>query len=98
PRVSSPLATSPLADASSARPVQRGAATATSFPRPAQRQSQRASFPTSRPLRPFASISHITTSSDKGKASKPVKLIEPPANHRAQFTLNLTQAELGRQD
>ncbi|KAJ7225850.1 hypothetical protein GGX14DRAFT_349486, partial [Mycena pura] len=45
------------------------------------------SFPTSSPLRPFLSVA-------PGK--KPVKIIQPPANHSVSFELNLTQAELGR--
>ncbi|KAJ7275392.1 hypothetical protein B0H12DRAFT_1006429 [Mycena haematopus] len=50
------------------------------------------SFPRSSALRPFPSISTGTS----GAAKKPVKMIQPPANQHASFTLNLTQAELGR--
>ena len=52
------------------------------------------SFPTSRPLRPFPSIALST----KTPARKPVKIIEPPANFKSAFVLNLTQAELSRQE
>lgn len=58
---------------------------------PAGRQSL--SFPTSRPLRPFPSINTSVSSQNK-----PVKLIVPPKNFKSAFVLNLTQAELGRQD
>ncbi|KAM5538260.1 hypothetical protein V8D89_008147 [Ganoderma adspersum] len=51
-------------------------------------------FPTSRPLRPFPSV--VAKSSNP--ARKPVKIIEPPANFKGAFVLNLTQAELSRQD
>ncbi|CDO70289.1 hypothetical protein BN946_scf184942.g89 [Trametes cinnabarina] len=54
------------------------------------------SFPTSRPLRPFPSIALSTT--PKAASRKPVKMIEPPANFKGAFVLNLTQAELSRQD
>ncbi|KAJ7723097.1 hypothetical protein DFH07DRAFT_897729 [Mycena maculata] len=47
------------------------------------------SFPTSRALRPFPSIA--------AAAPKPVKIIQPPANQRVSFVLNLTQAEFSRQ-
>ncbi|KAI0374413.1 hypothetical protein BV20DRAFT_961573 [Pilatotrama ljubarskyi] len=53
-------------------------------------------FPTSRPLRPFPSIAGST--STKSSSRKPVKMIEPPANFKGAFVLNLTQAELSRQD
>ncbi|KAI0336067.1 hypothetical protein GY45DRAFT_1316112 [Cubamyces sp. BRFM 1775] len=53
------------------------------------------SFPTSRPLRPFPSLA-VNTS--KASSRKPVKIIEPPANFKGAFVLNLTQAELSRQD
>ncbi|KAI0768526.1 hypothetical protein BD413DRAFT_127284 [Trametes elegans] len=52
-------------------------------------------FPTSRPLRPFPSIA---VNHAKSSARKPVKMIEPPANFKTAFVLNLTQAELSRQD
>ncbi|KAI0824092.1 hypothetical protein BC628DRAFT_1420205 [Trametes gibbosa] len=56
--------------------------------------SRNHSFPTSRPLRPFPSIAANSQSSSR----KPVKIIEPPANFKGAFVLNLTQAELSRQD
>ena len=52
------------------------------------------SFPTSRPLRPFPSLAVPSSK----PARKPVKIIEPPANFKGAFVLNLTQAELSRQD
>ncbi|KII93647.1 hypothetical protein PLICRDRAFT_35879 [Plicaturopsis crispa FD-325 SS-3] len=59
-------------------------------------------FPSSRPLRPFASISNAfatpNSSSKKPTNGKAVKMIEPPKNHRGTFVLNLTQAEFSRQD
>jgi hypothetical protein len=52
---------------------------------------QRASyFPTSRSLRPFPSVV-------AAPSRKPVKMIQPPANQRESFVLNLTQAEFSRQ-
>lgn len=47
-------------------------------------------FPTSRALRPFPSIAPTP-------GRKPVKMIQPPANQRETFELNLTQAEFSRQ-
>ncbi|KAI9066653.1 hypothetical protein FKP32DRAFT_1609881 [Trametes sanguinea] len=67
---------------------------ATAQPRPVP--SRNHSFPTSRPLRPFPSIALSTTA--KSSSRKPVKMIEPPANFKGAFVLNLTQAELSRQD
>ncbi|KAI0359154.1 hypothetical protein OH77DRAFT_1420706 [Trametes cingulata] len=64
-------------------------------PRPASTRPH--AFPTSRPLRPFPSIA-AGTNSTKSSARKPVKMIEPPANFKGAFVLNLTQAELSRQD
>ncbi|KAI0322263.1 hypothetical protein OF83DRAFT_1167657 [Amylostereum chailletii] len=91
PRISSPLASPPFASS----PLAGHTQSPTPFsarPIPARTPS----FPSSRPLRPFASIGHVTQPSHhKGK---PVKLIQPPANQRGQFVLNLTQAELSRQD
>ncbi|KAJ7139789.1 hypothetical protein C8R44DRAFT_605643, partial [Mycena epipterygia] len=51
------------------------------------------SFPTSRALRPFPSIASAAATPGK----KPVKMIQPPANQRESFVLNLTQAEFSRQ-
>ena len=64
-------------------------------------QRRNSHFPASRALRPFASIAQAlqqpnTLSSQNRKP--PVKLIEPPKNQKATFLLNLTQAELSRQD
>ncbi|KAJ7770783.1 hypothetical protein DFH07DRAFT_735102 [Mycena maculata] len=50
------------------------------------------SFPTSRALRPFPN-----TAAAAAPAPKPVKMIQPPANQRESFVLNLTQAEFSRQ-
>jgi hypothetical protein len=36
-------------------------------------------------------------SSAAAPGKKPVKMIQPPANQRESFVLNLTQAELSRQ-
>ncbi|KAK1232587.1 hypothetical protein PQX77_004255 [Marasmius sp. AFHP31] len=59
------------------------------------------SFPSSQALRPFPTVSTALrpistqkTTSDK----KSVKLIEPPANSRTTFVLDLSQAEFSRQD
>ncbi|KAI0271555.1 hypothetical protein BC834DRAFT_817962 [Gloeopeniophorella convolvens] len=83
PLVSSPLA-SPLA--SPTAPTRQP-----SRPLPTRKPS----FPTSRPLRPFASIAPAAP----GTGKKPVKIIEPPKNFSGGcFVLNLTQAELSRQD
>ncbi|KAJ6574770.1 hypothetical protein B0H19DRAFT_934077 [Mycena capillaripes] len=79
---SRPPVSSPLADQ-----------THTSGPAAARMTPQRTfSFPTSRALRPFPSLSTATA---PGK--KPVKMIQPPANQRESFVLNLTQAEFSRQ-
>ncbi|TBU43202.1 hypothetical protein BD309DRAFT_991155 [Dichomitus squalens] len=56
--------------------------------------SRNHSFPTSRPLRPFPSLA-IKPSTP---ARKPVKILEPPANFKGAFVLNLTPAELSRRD
>ncbi|OAX44855.1 hypothetical protein K503DRAFT_728590 [Rhizopogon vinicolor AM-OR11-026] len=53
------------------------------------------SFPHSRPLRPFVSISQNSLSLS---SKKPVKFIEPPKNSKTVFVLDLTQEELSRQD
>ncbi|KAI9460234.1 hypothetical protein BJY52DRAFT_1104018, partial [Lactarius psammicola] len=53
-------------------------------------------FPASRPLRPFPSV---MTSGARTTTKKPIKIIEPPKNYPGGcFVLNLTQAELSRQD
>ncbi|KIM84536.1 hypothetical protein PILCRDRAFT_818105 [Piloderma croceum F 1598] len=88
--VSSPLASSPSRKLSITIPASR--------PQPARNPS----FPPSRPLRPFASIAQSIAPPKRGSpmlnAKKPVKLIEQPKNHKGTFLLNLTQAELSRQD
>jgi hypothetical protein len=86
PAISSPLATS-----------SRGIGTATQrvIPR------RNASFPTSRALRPFPTISRSFQKSDDTSTplnKKTVKLIEPPKDVKGTFLLDLTQAELSRQD
>ncbi|KAI0724309.1 hypothetical protein C8T65DRAFT_704197 [Cerioporus squamosus] len=55
--------------------------------------SRQHSFPASRPLRPFPSLAINAKA-----ARKPVKIIEPPANFKSAFILNLTPAELSRRD
>jgi hypothetical protein len=89
--ISRPAISSPLANSS--RGV--GAATQRVIPR------RNTSFPSSRALRPFPTISHAfqkpsDTSTPLNK--KTVKLIEPPKNVKGTFVLNLTQAEFSRQD
>ncbi|EIM92779.1 uncharacterized protein STEHIDRAFT_117744 [Stereum hirsutum FP-91666 SS1] len=79
PMVSSPLA-SPTSPTSSFHQL-----------RPQPRRTP--SFPTARPLRPFASINNTANSSKKS-----VKLIEPPKGFGGTFVLDLTQAEFSRQD
>ncbi|TFK57462.1 hypothetical protein OE88DRAFT_1730827 [Heliocybe sulcata] len=58
------------------------------------------SFARSRPLRPFASVANSLPQAQPGqKGSKGApKLIEPPKKFSGTFSLNLTQAELSRQD
>ncbi|KAF7978422.1 hypothetical protein HWV62_588 [Athelia sp. TMB] len=68
---------------------------------------RRSSFPTSRALRPFPSITHSSSlpssnpTPGAGNATKngrrTLKLIEPPKNLQFSFQLNLTQAEFSRQ-
>ncbi|EMD41729.1 hypothetical protein CERSUDRAFT_79369 [Gelatoporia subvermispora B] len=89
PAAARPYVSSPLASNSCARPAH------------ARTSSCAPSFPVSRPLRPFPSIANVSglpqrAGSAAGK--KPVKIIEPPAGFKGAFTLNLTQAELSRQD
>ncbi|KAG0703108.1 hypothetical protein DFH29DRAFT_917922 [Suillus ampliporus] len=79
PYVSSPLAASSLNPA----------------PGPSRALPMRPSFPHSRPLRPFGSISQNSASLS---SKKPVKFIEPPKNFKTVFVLDLTQGELSRQD
>ncbi|KAI4528436.1 hypothetical protein K523DRAFT_323390 [Schizophyllum commune Tattone D] len=79
--ISRPLVSSPLA-----APPSQGA-----LPSGRPTPKRNSSFGTSRPLRPFPSISTAV--------KKPsVKLIQPPKNQRNQFTLDLTQAEFNRQE
>ncbi|KAJ7899976.1 hypothetical protein B0H14DRAFT_2671718 [Mycena olivaceomarginata] len=79
---SRPSVSSPLAN-----PTQTPGATARITPQRAY------SFPRSSALRPFPSAVPAP-----GAGKKPVKIIQPPANQRGSFVLNLTQAELGRQE
>ena len=84
PLVSSPLAspTSPSRQAARTLPIRKS------------------SFPASRPLRPFPSITTAAVvNGTRGATKKPVKIIEPPKNYSGGcFVLNLTQAELSRQE
>ncbi|KAH9835784.1 uncharacterized protein C8Q71DRAFT_763407 [Rhodofomes roseus] len=61
------------------------------------------SFPVSRPLRPFPSIANtmspgLSQRSGAQGGKRQVKIIEPPANTKCAFVLNLTQAEFSRQE
>ncbi|EAU93452.1 hypothetical protein CC1G_04431 [Coprinopsis cinerea okayama7 len=88
PRVSSPLAES----------FSSGNMKPQSIPRP-QPARQHGAFMPSRALRPFPTISHaLQPSKSSNLGNKPVKLIEPPKNCKMTFVLDLTQAELGRQE
>ncbi|KAG1904876.1 uncharacterized protein F5891DRAFT_761761 [Suillus fuscotomentosus] len=98
-RASSPMpyASSPLA-ASSPMPYVSSPLAASSLNAPSgssRASPMRPSFPHSRPLRPFVSISQNTSSRS---SKKPVKFIEPPKNSKTVFVLDLTQGELSRQD
>ncbi|KZT74850.1 hypothetical protein DAEQUDRAFT_760853 [Daedalea quercina L-15889] len=84
-----PYASSPLVPNASSRP-----------PRPF---GTAPSFPVSRPLRPFPAIASALSSGlplrpGTSGGKRPVKIIEPPANTKCEFVLNLTQAEFSRQD
>ncbi|KAF8078349.1 hypothetical protein FPV67DRAFT_1404622 [Lyophyllum atratum] len=54
------------------------------------------SFPPSRALRPFPTVSHALHPAPGKKPS--VKIIEPPQNQKGTFVLDLTQAEFSRQE
>ncbi|VDB99284.1 unnamed protein product [Peniophora sp. CBMAI 1063] len=106
PHISSPLAspTSPLSSVSSSSSGSsvlsssptHGAGAFRSMPvRPQPQRKQ--SFPVSRPLRPFASISNATSPTTGSGKPKPVKLIAP-SSKPMQFILNLTQDEFCRRD
>ncbi|KAL0579801.1 hypothetical protein V5O48_002212 [Marasmius crinis-equi] len=86
PSVSSPLAGTPNA----------GVATKRITPK------RNSSFPSSQALRPFPTVSAALRPSpkplDTSDKKKSVKLIEPPANSRTTFVLDLSQAEFSRQD
>ncbi|THH06439.1 hypothetical protein EW146_g9608 [Bondarzewia mesenterica] len=84
PAISSPLASSPSSSPTNGLP----------------RPKRTSYFPTSRPLRPFPSIAQsLAPSGNRPGAKKPIKLIEPPKNYFGNtVVLNLTQAELSRQD
>ncbi|KAG5719322.1 hypothetical protein E4T56_gene13268 [Termitomyces sp. T112] len=83
--MSRPVISSPLADSTHKHPI----AAHRIIP---QRTS---SFPTSRALRPFPSVSNTLRPTP---GVPPVKLIEPPQNYKGTFLLDLTQAEFSRQD
>ena len=86
---SRPLVSSPLASPTS--PSRQAARTL---------PIRKPSFPASRPLRPFPSITTTAVvNGTRGATKKPVKIIEPPKNYSGGcFVLNLTQAELSRRD
>lgn len=84
PSVSSPLACSATYNAAMPSRATRGAAS----------RAMPLHFPTSRPLRPFPSIANTSSAQQK----KPTKIIVPPKDFKSEFVLNLTQAELSRQD
>ncbi|KAF5337362.1 hypothetical protein D9611_003179 [Ephemerocybe angulata] len=91
--MSRPLVSSPLADSPST-----GRAP---MPRPAFPMRKSGQFATSRALRPFPTISTAlqpSKSANLASKSKPIKLIEPPKNFKMSFVLDLTQAELRRQE
>ncbi|KAH9937459.1 uncharacterized protein B0H18DRAFT_970734 [Fomitopsis serialis] len=72
-------------------------------PNASSRPARAPSFPVSRPLRPFPSIANALSSglpqrSGTSGGKRPIKIIEPPANTKCAFVLNLTQAEFSRQD
>ncbi|KAF5312804.1 hypothetical protein D9619_003353 [Psilocybe cf. subviscida] len=89
---SRPVVSSPLADSQSGKVPAAQRIVAKRNP----------SFPSSRALRPFPTISHLmqpqAASKTSTRSSKPVKLIEPPKNFKATFVLDLTQAEFCRRD
>ncbi|PBL00862.1 hypothetical protein ARMGADRAFT_1006964 [Armillaria gallica] len=83
PTISSPLAGSSCASGQAKRIVPR----------------RNTSFPSSRALRPFPSVTGaLQPFGSKASNKKPIKIIEPPANHFHTFVLDLTQAEFSRQD
>ncbi|QRV86593.1 peptide methionine sulfoxide reductase [Ceratobasidium sp. AG-Ba] len=63
-------------------------------PMPASQPRRGPAFPSSRPLRPFASIN--TSVMANGKPKPGVKLIEPKDTGRQFFVLGLSQSELAR--
>ncbi|KAJ3568970.1 hypothetical protein NP233_g5362 [Leucocoprinus birnbaumii] len=85
--MSRPVVSSPLAGNSSS------AHTQTAGQRILPRRNP--SFPSSRALRPFPSIAQSLQPSNTKKA---VKIIEAPKNQKSMFMLDLTQAELSRQE
>lgn len=101
---STTFAPSPLSPAafSSATTAAQSAAQSIGFP-----ISRRPSFPPSRALRPFASISHLSPvksstptpggRSAMAKGRRTLKLIEAPKNCKMSFQLNMSQAEFSRQ-
>ncbi|KAF9459466.1 hypothetical protein BDZ94DRAFT_1284399 [Collybia nuda] len=86
--MSRPTISSPLADSSNSG--------RTTTPRIIPRRN--ISFPSSRALRPFPTISHALQPSSSANKKSSIKIIEPPKNHNGTFLLNLTQAEFSRQE
>ncbi|KAL6304203.1 hypothetical protein BKA93DRAFT_784345 [Sparassis latifolia] len=78
------------------------AATGAVRPQSTRKISNTPAFPVSRPLRPFPSIASSLSGgahrSSGAPGKKPIKIIEPPPDFKGAFVLNLTQAELSRQD
>ncbi|EPS99127.1 hypothetical protein FOMPIDRAFT_1024348 [Fomitopsis schrenkii] len=87
----------------SVRPYASSPLVPNTTPRPSRSLGTAPSFPVSRPLRPFPSIANSLSSGLPQRpgvfgGKRPVKIIEPPANIKCEFVLNLTQAEFSRQD
>ncbi|KAF7794128.1 hypothetical protein EIP86_005259 [Pleurotus ostreatoroseus] len=101
---SRPHVSSPLAYGTAARVQSRPAMPthAKHLPLSSQAATPAHMFPTSRPLRPFPSIASTmprsVPSAGGAQGRKATKIIEPPKNFKTEFVLDLTQAELGRQD
>ncbi|KAK0198592.1 hypothetical protein F5146DRAFT_98655 [Armillaria mellea] len=79
PTISSPLAGSPCTSGQAKRIVPR----------------RNPSFPSSRALRPFPSVAAaFQPFGSKASNKKPIKIIEPPANHFHTFVLDLDSGRI----